>query len=488
MSSLSPKPGRRAFLKKSATAALGFYIVPRHVLGGRGYTPPSDKLNIAGVGCGGKGWVDLLGAWDEGRENIVALCDVDTKRSAEAVAKWPSAKFYADYRVMLDAEKDIDAVIVSTPDHTHGAIAMAAMQRGKHVYVQKPLAHNIYEVRTMTEAARKYQVVTQMGNQGSSGDGVRTMEEWYKAGLIGSCERVHVWTNRPIWPQGIGMPTDKPPVPPELNWDLWLGPAQWQDYHPVLHPFNWRGWTAYGTGALGDMGCHMMHPPYKILGLGYPSEVECSVTNNWTGNFQLGYFPESFPTASAIHMKFPRTGKKTVALSWYDGGILPERPEQIPPNVTLGDPFSGGVLMIGSKGVMMCGLYGNNPSLWPEKLMEKTEKVPQSVPRVVNKDKAGHYQQWLAACKAGYASGQWKTLSAHFDQAGPFSEAVLMGNLAILSHNYRRERKKEDKGWLQEYDYPGRIRLLWDGPNMKITNLDEANQFVRREYRKGWSL
>jgi predicted dehydrogenase len=475
---------RRDFLKKSSLAAASFYIVPRHVLGGKGFTAPSDKLNLAGVGCGGKGIVDLTGIWDNGRNNIAAMCDIDFVNGKEAVSKWPNAKKYKDFRVMLEKEKDIDAITVTTPDHTHYVIAMAAMQLGKHVYVQKPLAHNIAEVRKLTEAAKNYKLVTQMGNQGSSGDGVRRMQEWYNAGLIGDCARVHVWTNRPVWPQGIAKPAGKFAVPENIDWDLWLGPAKFEDYNPAYHPFNWRGWTAYGTGALGDMGCHMMDPPYRILKLGYPSEVEASMADTWVGEFKQGYFPDSFPSASTIHLKFPRPGKAAVKMTWYDGGIQPERPDQIPANVKLGE-WDGGVLMIGSKGVLMCGLYGQNPTIWPEKnLKDAAAKVPISIPRVKGADDEGHYQQWLQAIRDGY--GKHKPLSSSFDYSGPFTEAVLMGNLAIKSAFYREPAKQ--KGWLQDFDYPGRKKLLWDGPNMRITNFEAGNQFVTRDYREGWKM
>lgn len=475
---------RRDFLKAASLTLGSFYIVPRHVLG-KGFTAPSDKLNIAAIGCGGKGWTDLNGAWDNGKNNIAALCDVDDRQAANAIKKFPNAKYYKDFRKLFEAEKNnIDAVTVSTPDHTHYVIAMAAMQMGKHVYVQKPLAHNIAEVRKMTIAARENKVVSQMGNQGSSGDGVRRMMEWYKAGLIGEVNRVHAWTNRPVWPQGLAKPQGKFDVPSELDWDLWLGPATYEEYNPGYHPFNWRGWVNFGTGSLGDMACHMMDPPYRVLGLGYPSEVECSISDVWTGPFKQGYFPESFPASSMIHLKFPRKGKEPVKMTWYDGGLMPERPEEIPADVKLGD-WSGGVLLMGTKGVMMCGVYGANPSLWPEaKLKEKGDKLPISIPRVVGADNEGHYQQWLQACRDGY--GKHQPLSSSFDYVGPMSETVLMGNLAIRSYFYRTPKK--DKQWLQEYDYPGRKKLLWDGENMRITNFEEANQFVKREYRQGWSM
>ncbi len=477
----NPPNSRRDFLKKAAVAATAFYIVPRHVLG-KGYLAPSDKLNVGGIGCGGKGRVDLNGVWNNGSENIAALCDVDDRQVAWAREKWPQAKFYKDYRQMLDAEKNLDAVTVTTADHTHGVITMAAMQRGKHVYVQKPLAQNIQEVRAMTEGARRYKVVSQMGNQGASGDGVRSFVEWYEAGVIGDCDRVHVWTNRPVWPQGIPKPTGQFDVPKELDWDLWLGPAAYEPYNPAYHPFNWRGWVAYGTGALGDMGCHMMDPPYRALKLGYPSEVECSAASVYSDFFKEAFYTDSFPSASVIHLVFPRPGKSDVKLTWYDGGILPERPDAIPPDVTLGDS-NGGVLMEGKKGVLMCGLYGNNPTAWPEKRAEKAAKVKQTIPRVPGADKEGHYQQWLAACKAGFDSAEHKALSSSFDYAGPMTEAVIMGNLAIRSF-YQRQPTADGRG----SQFPGRKKLLWDGAAMKITNFDEANQFIARRYRDGWTL
>src|SRR5690606_4753061 len=263
---------RREFMKKGAAAMAGLYNVPRSVLGGRGYTAPSDKLNIAGIGAGRKGRSDIASSFESGNANIVALCDVDDRESKASRERFPDAAYYADFREMLDKMGDsIDAVTVSTPDHNHAIQAMAAMQLGKHVYVQKPLTHDIYEARMLTEAADKYKVVTQMGNQGSSGDGVRKMIEWYNAGLIGEAYRVYCWTNRPVWPQGIAWPKQSPPVPTELDCDLWLGTAPYKDYVDHVVPFNWRGWWDYGTGALGDMACHIMAPPFRVLGLGYPS-------------------------------------------------------------------------------------------------------------------------------------------------------------------------------------------------------------------------
>jgi len=267
---------RRSFIRKAALTSLGITIIPRHVMG-RGYIPPSDKLNVAVVGAGGKGYSDMINVWNNGASNIAAICDVDWNRASPAFKDFPKARRFKDYRKMLDEMSDIDAITVSTPDHTHAVITYAAMQLGKHVYVQKPLTHNIYEARVLTEAAVNNKIVTQMGNQGASGKGVQTMINWYDSGLIGNVHKVDVWTNRPVWPQGMKSPTDKPAILSNLDWDSWIGPAKWVDYHPLYHPFKWRGWWNFGTGALGDMGCHLMDPPYRVLGLGYPTEVESSV-------------------------------------------------------------------------------------------------------------------------------------------------------------------------------------------------------------------
>lgn len=293
---------RRSFLKQGALAAAGFMIVPRHVLGGKGFIAPSDRLRVAGIGVGGKGESDLSEI-AKGPADITYLCDVDTRRAAASVARFPKAKFYKDFREMLDKEhKHIDAVTVSTPDHQHAVAAMAAMQLGKHVYVQKPLTHDIFEARALTAAAQKNKVVTQMGNQGASGDGVRQMMEWYNAGLIGDVHTVYCWTDRPVWPQGIPWSSMKAEVPKELDWDLWLGTAPYKDYIDKLVPFNWRGWWDYGTGALGDMGCHIIEPPFRILGLGYPKSVECSVGSVYVDEFKRGYFPESCPQIGRAHV------------------------------------------------------------------------------------------------------------------------------------------------------------------------------------------
>ena len=471
---------RRKFLKTLGFAASSFYIVPRHVLG-KGYLAPSDKVNIAGVGCGGKGWSDLTSSWNEGAENVVALCDVDFERATEAVKKWPNAKRYADFREMLENEKGIDAVTISTPDHTHATIAMAAMGLGKHVYVQKPLTHDIYEARLLAQTARDKKIVAQMGNQGASGEGVRKMVDWFNAGVIGKVSEVHVWTNRPVWPQGIPVPTGSHKSPANLNWDLWLGPAKKIDYNPAYHPFKWRGWWAFGTGALGDMGCHLLDPPMRVLGLGSPTDVECSVGSVFLKDWNPEYIPEGCPPSSLVNLKYGPSAKNKapVNLTWYDGGLKPPHPTGIDANEIMGDPDgSNGVIMIGTKGIMICGTYGMYP-----KVFKKGKQVPEAelpalkTPLVIG-NAGGHQTQWINAIKAGYGNAP---LSSGFDYAGPFTETVLMGNLAIRSYMMR-------EGSGNNITYPGRKKLIWDGANMRITNFEPANQFVKRDYREGWHL
>ena len=340
---------RRKFLRNASVAAAGYFIVPRHVLG-KGFVAPSDKLNIAGIGAGGKGESDLASFAKSPNVNIVALVDVDDRQAVKSRQNFPQAKYYKDFREMLAKEKNnIDACSISTPDHTHAVATLAAMQLGKHVYTQKPLTHDIYEARILAQAAKKYKVVTQMGNQGGSGDGVRRMKELYNAGLIGDIIEAQAWTNRPIWPQGIAKPTGNHAIPPELDWNLWLGTAPQENYNPAYLPFNWRGWWNYGTGALGDMACHIMDPIYRILPIDYPSSAECSIANQWTGMNQEANYTDSCPVASIIHLEYPRKDKKgTLKVSWYDGGLLPKRPDELLPEEEFGN-WDGGVLFIGPK-------------------------------------------------------------------------------------------------------------------------------------------
>ncbi len=479
---------RRNFVKGASALVAGaatgvFSIVPRHVLG-KGFVAPSDKLNIAGVGVGGKGFSDINNAFNKGANNIVALCDVDwgNARVKENFGKHPDAKHYKDFREMLDKEKGIDAVTISTPDHNHAVIAMAAMQLGKHVYVQKPLTHNIFEARTLTEAARRYKVVTQMGNQGASNPAQKQMVEWFDKGLIGQVHTIHIWTNRPVWPQGIPVPQPAAEVPADLDWDTWIGPAEKVGYSPAYHPFKWRGWWNFGAGALGDIGCHVMDAPFRTLGLSYPTDVECSIGAVFLKDWTPEYIPEGCPPSSSVKLTFPATAKNksAVTMTWMDGGLRPFRPEFLPADEPLSnDGGANGVFMIGTKGLMSCGMYGNDPKVFTK----RGEKIEMPKPtNALNLPEYGHQVLWADACKAGFNSPAHQALTSSFDFAGPLTEAVLMGNLAIRSFNIRTP--KTGGG----FNYPGRKQLTWDGINMKVTNFDEANQFVSRQYREGWKL
>ena len=470
---------RRKFLALSSATTAGLTIVPRHVLGGKGYIPPSDKLNIAAIGVGGKGSVNIERSFNGGTDNIVALCDVDDRMAVNARKQFSKAPYYRDYREMLEKEdKNIDAVLVSTPDHMHGVQALAAMKMGKHVYCEKPLTHDIYEARILTRAAEKYKVVTQMGNQGSSGDSTRYIEAWIQDGLIGEVNKVHVWTNRPVWPQGIPFPKEKHEIPKEVDWDLWLGTAPQRDFNSIYIPANWRGWVDFGTGSLGDMGCHFMDVPFRSLKLGYPTSVYCSVSGKWGGFFEVDNTMDSYPAACKIHIKFPAIGElPPVEVIWYDGGIQPARPSELLPDEVLGE-WDGGILFEGSQGKLMAGLFGQNPTILPTAKMKYIKKPEPSKP-LVERAEEGHQQQWVKACKEGYGA----YTSSSFAEAGPLTETVLMGNLAVLSYNYA----VPEKSW-HKWAYPGRKELLWDGENMKITNFEQANGFVKREYRGDWGF
>lgn len=480
--STDKRMSRRDFLKNASLASAGFYFVPRHVLGGKGFTAPSDTLYIASVGAGGKGRSDIQHFAASGNAKIAYLCDVDDRRSADTRKDFPDAPYYHDWRKMFDKESEnFDAVSVSIPDHNHAIVALNAMQLGKHVYVQKPLTHDIYEARMLTEAAKKYKVITQMGDQGASNDGIRIMKEWYEAGVIGDIKEVYCWTNRPVWPQGIPWPDEHPKVPKELNWDLWLGTAPDTKYIDNLVPFNWRGWWEFGTGALGDMGCHIVGPAFKVLDLGYPKEVNTSVSTIYDGIFKEAYYPKSGPVSSSTHFKYDMGNGKEMKLHWMDGGIQPERPPELGPNEVMGDGGNG-TLFIGTRGKFMCSTYGANPRMLPVSLTEDIN-VPKKYPRVQGGSE-GHYKQWVDAALAGY--GNAEVDSPFVGYAGPLTESILMANLAIRSFNYR-EPRKNGKGEVTGYDYPGRgITMEWDAENMRVTNFDPANQFVKRDYRDGW--
>ncbi|WP_422082266.1 Gfo/Idh/MocA family protein [Ulvibacterium sp.] len=476
---------RRSFIKKTALAS-SIFIVPRHVLGGPGYLAPSDRLNLAAIGAGGKGRSDIMNASVQGREKVVALCDVDFSGSAKSsVEAFPKAKLYNDYREMLDKEKGIDAVTISTPDHVHGPAAAFAMERGKHVYVQKPLTHNISEARKLTQMARDKKIVSQMGNQGGSNPLLDMVQKWVDTDAVGAISKVQVWTNRPVWPQGYAMPEpDESKKPDDLYWDLWLGPAPNRPFTPNLHPFNWRGWWDYGTGALGDVGCHLIDIPFRTLGLKYPTDAECSVGSVYTQMWTADYHPEGCPPSSFITLHFGATekSKSPIEMTWSDGGIRPSHPDIIPANNDIGGPGSqNGVLMIGEKGIISTNINDSSP-LTPKLYLN--DGTTDFGPEVENNEEPeyGHQRLWVDACKAGFDSPEHKALTSSFDYAGPMTETVLMGNLAIRSYMLRRENSDG------KMDFYARKKLLWDGENMRITNLEEANQFVGRTYREGWEM
>ena len=425
-------------------------------------------------------------------ENVVALCDVDMGNiSSKSRERFPKANFYQDYRVMFEKQKDIDAVTISSPDHVHALQALAAMDEGVHIYVQKPLTHNIKEARMLTETARDKRIVTQMGNQGASNSGMRKVQEWFDAGLIGEVDEVFVWTNRPVWPQGFDMENMEEEKPANLNWDLWLGPAASAKYTSQLHPFNWRGWWDYGTGALGDMGCHILDAPYKTLGLHYPTDVECSVGQVFQQAWSQNFIPAGCPASSIVTLNFDKTAKNDskIELVWMDGGLRPSHPEFIPADDFLGEKNStNGVLMIGETGVISCGVYGLGPKLYRkghETIEFSTDDYWKSLDHV-------HHMEWINGIKAGYGSDEYKKITAPFEYAGPFTETVLMGNLAIRSYMSMGKDKPKyspNRYHTSEYSkFVGRKKLLWDGDNMKITNFDEANKYVGRTRRPGWNL
>ena len=454
------KTDRRQFLKTAALVSSAVSIVPRHVLGGPGQKAPSEKLNIAGIGVGGMGRSNLKRC--EG-ENIVALCDIDQSYASKTFKDYPKANVYRDFRAMLEQQKDVEAVIVATPDHSHAVIALTAIRAGKHVYVQKPMTHSVYEARVLTQAAREHKVATQMGNQGHSGDGTRLVREWIQGGAIGAVRDIHVWTNRPVWSQSVEVerPKEQPPVPEGLDWDRWLGPAPYRPYHPTYIPGTWRAWWDFGTGALGDLGCHLLDAPFWAMDLRYPGSVEGCISTYWEGLWKkTDPRNECYPRSTIVRYKFPARGQlPPVNLTWWDGGMMPPRPDGLDADEQLGDE-DGGVIFLGEKGVLICGCYGRQPRVFPDSIMSGLHKTPEKIERIPG-GLDGHEKDWIRSCKDG------KPSSANFDYSGPLTEMVLMGNLAVR--------------------FPNR-QLLWDGENMRVTNDSAANGYVRRQYREGWTL
>ncbi|MBW8015880.1 MAG: Gfo/Idh/MocA family oxidoreductase [Planctomycetes bacterium] len=453
---MKDKLSRRNFLKTSgaaAGAAFAFNIVPSSVFGA---DAPSNKLNIAGIGIGGMGFGNLNGC---AGENIVALCDVDSGgHTAGARKKFPKAKVFKDFRVMFDKmDKDIDAVIVATPDHTHAVITMEAMRRGKHVYCQKPLTHTVFESRKIAEAAKTFGVVTQMGNQGHSSNNTRKLKEWLEDGAIGDVKQVYGWTDRPVGGQVYSdfavkaRSKDTPPIPDTLNWDLWLGPVAHRPYHPDYVPTKWRAWQDFGTGPLGDMGCHILDPSFWALDLGAPESVQAT-TSHW----EKDVMNETFPRASIVRFKFPARGKRPpVKLTWSDGRLLPPVPEFF----ESGRKFTrSGALLIGEKGGIMHGSHGaGGMRIVPEVQHREYKKPAEKYPRVGT----WHVKDWLRACKGGRAC------CSPFEYGAALTEMALLGMCAIRM--------------------PNKL-LKWDTKALKFTNNEKANELLHIDYRKGWKL
>ncbi len=471
---------RRSFIQKTAAAGAAFTIVPSYVLG-KSHVPPSDTLYVAGIGVGGRGGGVARELFETGQVKFVALCDVDDKQAENTFKKHPKAKRYRDFRKVYEKHlSEIDAFFVATPDHTHAVISLPFMSAKKHAYVEKPLTHNIHEARLMTRVAEQQGIVTQMGNQGASGDGIRKAKEWIDSGIIGTVHKVDCWTNRPVWPQGLRNITEGQSIPKTLDWDLWLGPASFRNYNQAYLPFKWRGFWDFGTGALGDMGCHIMETPFNVLELGYPTEAEASCTTVWAGDFVEADYNKVCPPSSIVRLKFESKKHGNVALNWYDGGIMPDLPDELKDNELLGD-WNGGSIFYGSRGMLITDTYSRNPRLLPSNLMEFFEGPKPSIPRIQGEGNR-HAKNWVDACLNGT-----KTASP-FSYAGPLTEAVLMGNLAIKAFQYKVLKEgKKPTDWAP-FDYPGRRKLLWDGQNMRVTNYDKANEWVTREYRKGWEV
>jgi len=443
---------RRTFL--AATAA-GLAVGARAEDAG---DAPKEKLNLAAVGIGGMGKANLEACRDE---HIVALCDVDDKLADPVYDLYRDAKRYKDFRNLLDAEADkLDGVIIATPDHTHAVVAMAAIERGLHVFCQKPLAHSIGEVRKLTMAAREAGVQTQMGNQGHSSNQIRRLFEWVEAGVIGPIERVYAWSDRPVggdpWSNFpiTGRPDESPPVPATLDWDLWLGPAPERPYHPIYTPMSWRGFYDFGTGPLGDMGCHILDPAFWALKLGHPQHVEATTTH-----WEAAVMNETYPRASIVRYQFPaRENMPPVRVTWFDGRLKPPIPPHWPAGQKLG---SNGALYIGTKGIIVHGSHGaSNLRIYPESLEAEAQDVPETLPRI-EQVPGVHEKDWLRACRDGVSA------SSSFEYGGPLTEMVLLGVLAIRM--------------------PER-RLEWDPEALRIPNDDEANALVDPPYREGWSL
>lgn len=468
---------RREFVQIGSGVVAGAvgvpWVVPSSALGLAGTVAPSNRIAAASIGVGMMGTHDLQSFMRQFAQlQFVAVCDCDKARRNvnNVVYGWEPAqkivekhyaekspsgtyrgcKVYVDYRELLEQQKDLDAVLVATPDHTHAVISMAAMRKGKHVFCQKPLVHTVYEARKLAEAARQSKVATQCGTGNYTQESVFRLREWIADGAIGAVREVHNWSNRPVWPQGMDRPSETPPVPEGLDWDLWLGPAPYRPYHPAYLPFVWRGWWDFGTGALGDMGCYSFDVIFRVLKLRHPTKVEACGSL-----FNQKRSEDSFPQASIVRFQFPARGEMPpVKLTWYDGGLRPERPDELEPAKPFSEP-NGGLLFIGEKGKILCDFTGANPRLIPESKMSAYKQPPKTLPRSI-----GHHEEWIAAIQGGEPPG------ANFEVAGLVSETLMLGNIALRTGK----------------------ELLWDGPNLRIPNAPDAEKYIHPTPRSGWSL
>jgi predicted dehydrogenase len=435
---------RRKFIKDVSSAGIVLTVVPSMTVSGLGHIAPSDKLNIAGIGIGGKGKVNLKNMVGQ---NIVALCDVDYDYANNVFETYPKAVKYQDFRLMLEEQKDIDAVVIATPDHTHTVAAASAMELGKHVYVQKPLTHTVWESRYLTQLAKSKGVVTQMGNEGHSNDTVYEVAEVVQSGCLGVVKEAHVWTNRPIWRQGMPKPLKKVKVPKTLDWDMFIGPAQMRDYNPEYHPWIWRGWWDFGTGALGDMGCHLLDVPNFALKLGQPIafQANSSLVNT-----------ESAPVSAKVNYKFPARENlpycalPELELTWYDGGLIPARPYNLPNDAPMKP--GGGFMLVGSEAILIAEAYGGNWKVYKD----REEIIPETkvkLERIPDNPLGGgrHEMHFVDCCKNGGAP------ASNFNYSGPFNEMVVMGNLAVRLQSLEKT-------------------LLWDSENMKVTNINASEK------------
>jgi predicted dehydrogenase len=441
---------RRSFLAKTTANVAALSVVPSSVLGLRGAETPNNKLNIAAIGLNSQGHSDLQGMTSE---NIVALCDVDTRFYAKSAKQFPEAKKFQDFRKMFDEmDKQIDAVLIGTPDHWHAALAMRAMKMGKHVYCEKPLAHSVYEVRALMQAARESKVTTQLGNQGHSFDSIRVFREWVEDGAVGTVREVHAMCRSNYSRVNLLEEVKHgQPVPETLDWDLWVGPAQFRPYHSAYHPGTWRAWTNFGTGVIGDWTCHVVDPVFWTLDLGAPSTVEALEP----GNYDPATQGETFPAGNVIRYSFPAKGTRAaVTLTWYDGRRQPPRPPELEPDEKLPDI---GALVVGDKAKILYGSHGATaPRIIPDEGTEKFKRSPQRYAR-----SPGHQKEWIEACKARKPAG------SDFSYGGPLTEVALLG---IVAMRFRGQK------------------LEWNGAAMKFGNCPEANTYLKPAFRGGWSL